>query len=112
LTHRYGVFRVQPGTFGRGVSHQGQRVAYTRVSTLDQNTARQLDPAAPGKPRHRHAVIGLAHTLGLHVVAEGVETRAQCQQLETLGCDTGQGFYFAEPHPATPAGSTRPRLPG
>ena len=46
MTHRYGVFRVQPDTFGEGSEPSGQRVAYTRVSTLDQNTARQLDGVA------------------------------------------------------------------
>jgi len=43
LTHHYEVLRVQPDTFGREGTIGGQRVAYTRVSTLEQNTARQLD---------------------------------------------------------------------
>jgi diguanylate cyclase (GGDEF)-like protein len=45
------------------------------------------------------AVIGLAHSLGLHVVAEGVEERAQLDYLRQLGCDIIQGFYFAKPMP-------------
>ena len=44
-----------------------------------------------------HAVIELSHTLGLTVVAEGVETAAQHQQLAALGCDSCQGYYFAHP---------------
>jgi diguanylate cyclase (GGDEF)-like protein len=46
------------------------------------------------------AVIELAHTLGLTVVAEGVETAAQHEQLASLGCDSCQGYYFARPMPA------------
>jgi diguanylate cyclase (GGDEF)-like protein len=43
------------------------------------------------------AIINLAHTLGLQVVAEGVETLIQCASLASLGCDVCQGFYFAKP---------------
>lgn len=42
----------------------------------------------------------LAHSLGLSVVAEGVETIAQLAQVRELGCDMAQGYYFAEPQPA------------
>ncbi len=43
------------------------------------------------------AIIGLAHGLNLHVVAEGVETEAQYQLLQRLGCDTIQGYYISRP---------------
>jgi diguanylate cyclase (GGDEF)-like protein len=43
------------------------------------------------------AVIELAHLLGMTVVAEGVETIEQRDQLASLGCDSCQGFYFAHP---------------
>ena len=43
------------------------------------------------------AIVALAQNLGLHVVAEGVETRAQMEELRTLGCDFGQGYLFAPP---------------
>jgi diguanylate cyclase (GGDEF)-like protein len=42
-------------------------------------------------------VIDVAHTLGLEVVAEGVETWAQATLLAETGCDMAQGFHFAEP---------------
>ena len=42
-------------------------------------------------------VVMLGHSLGLHVVAEGVETEAQRALLAGLGCDEAQGFLFAEP---------------
>ena len=46
------------------------------------------------------AVIGLAHTLGLRVVAEGIETTEQLGLLRGLGCEQGQGYRFGRPQPA------------
>ncbi|MGI8610262.1 MAG: EAL domain-containing protein [Candidatus Dormibacteria bacterium] len=46
------------------------------------------------------AVMGMAHALGLSVVAEGVETEEQAERLRALGCDEAQGFYYARPQPA------------
>ena len=43
------------------------------------------------------AMISMAHALELPVVAEGVETPAQLDELRRLGCDTAQGFLFATP---------------
>ena len=45
------------------------------------------------------AVIELAHSLELKLVAEGVETADQAATLWGLGCDLGQGFWFAHPQP-------------
>jgi EAL domain-containing protein (putative c-di-GMP-specific phosphodiesterase class I) len=49
------------------------------------------------------AVIALAHGLGIGVVAEGIETDRQADQLRELGCDLGQGYLFARPMPAEAA---------
>jgi EAL domain-containing protein (putative c-di-GMP-specific phosphodiesterase class I) len=65
------------------------------------------------------AVVGLAHTLGLTVVAEGVETSRQHAKVADLGCDECQGYYFARPMSADAldtvmrhrAGGFNPRLP-
>jgi diguanylate cyclase (GGDEF)-like protein len=43
------------------------------------------------------AVVTLARTLGITVTAEGVETTEQLSQLRALGCEQGQGYYFARP---------------
>ena len=43
------------------------------------------------------AVINLAHTLGLFVIAEGVESRVQLDRLRALGCDLVQGFVVSKP---------------
>ena len=59
------------------------------------------------------AVIALAHTLGLQVVAEGVEEEAQVRWLEAERCDIFQGWFFsrAVPAPAIPALFETLRLP-
>ena len=54
-------------------------------------------------PRQRSIVAGmvrLAHTLGMVVVAEGVETAEQLRQLTDLGVDLAQGYYLGRPMPA------------
>ncbi|HLZ29111.1 MAG TPA: EAL domain-containing protein [Chloroflexota bacterium] len=43
------------------------------------------------------AMVSLGHSLGLRVVAEGIEHRDQVDLLRELHCDAGQGFYFARP---------------
>lgn len=46
------------------------------------------------------SAIQLAHNLNLKVVAEGIESAKTEQQLQEMGCDTGQGYYFCKPMPA------------
>ena len=46
-----------------------------------------------------HSVITMAHRIGLSVVAEGIETRAQSERLIELDCDEQQGFYFSKAIP-------------
>jgi diguanylate cyclase (GGDEF)-like protein len=47
-------------------------------------------------------VISLAHSIDLHVVAEGVETEEQYRVLRELGCDFAQGYLLGRPHPDEP----------
>jgi diguanylate cyclase len=56
---------------------------------VEQMTARPEDASIVG------AIISLAHSLRLKVIAEGVETPEQLQLLTQLGCDQYQGFYFS-----------------
>lgn len=45
------------------------------------------------------AIVALAGSLGIELIAEGVETRHQCERLQALGCGCGQGFLFSPPVP-------------
>ncbi|MEC4806613.1 MAG: PAS domain S-box protein [Jaaginema sp. PMC 1080.18] len=49
------------------------------------------------------AIITLAHTLGMDAIAEGIETPAQLAQLQALGCEYGQGYFFSPPLPVDAA---------
>jgi EAL domain-containing protein (putative c-di-GMP-specific phosphodiesterase class I) len=65
------------------------------------------------------STIDLGHNLGLHVVAEGVETQDAWEELQALGCDTAQGYQLGRPMPAAelerwlrqavPDGTAQPR---
>ena len=44
-----------------------------------------------------HAIVALGRTLGLRIVAEGIEEAGQAERLRELGCSLGQGFHFARP---------------
>lgn len=63
---------------------------------IDQSFVRDMldDPADLAIVR---ATIAIAHELGLQLVAEGVETLAQAEQLTVLGCEELQGYFFARP---------------
>lgn len=43
------------------------------------------------------AILTVAHTVGLDVVAEGIETKEQLEILRDLGCQQGQGYYYSRP---------------
>jgi EAL domain-containing protein (putative c-di-GMP-specific phosphodiesterase class I) len=47
-----------------------------------------------------HGMVDIGHTLGLTVVAEGVESREAWHILSSWGCDCAQGFYVATPRSA------------
>jgi diguanylate cyclase (GGDEF)-like protein len=67
---------------------------------LDASFVRGLRPTVPPNPADEQIIAGLTslgHALGLTVTAEGVETMRQAERLRDLGCDTGQGWFFARP---------------
>jgi diguanylate cyclase (GGDEF)-like protein len=67
---------------------------------IDRSFVQRIDGEASGAPIVG-AVIALAHSLSLVVVAEGVETDSQLSFLDAHGCDQVQGFRFSPPLPAS-----------
>lgn len=63
---------------------------------IDRSFLRELD-SHPADAGIVQAIATLAHGLGLSLVAEGVETAAQCARLLELGCEEWQGHHFSEP---------------
>ncbi|MDC0835422.1 EAL domain-containing protein [Geitlerinema sp. CS-897] len=56
-------------------------------------------------------IVTLAHTLGMDAIAEGIETPEDLAHLRELGCDYGQGYWFAKPLPASAAAQLLARRP-
>jgi diguanylate cyclase (GGDEF)-like protein/PAS domain S-box-containing protein len=87
--------RIAIDDFGTGYSN----LAYLRH--LPVHTLKLAGPFVTDlDTRVLTAVIDLAGALGLSVTAESVETAVQLERLRGLGCDTGQGWYFARSMPA------------
>lgn len=63
---------------------------------LDRRLVAELD-GDPASPSVCELVMTLGHTLGLVVIAQGVETAAQLAELAALDCDLGQGYFFGRP---------------
>ena len=66
---------------------------------IDRSFVRDLPNSTTDESIVR-AIISLAHSVSLQVVAEGVETEEQLEFIRKLGCDLWQGFYCCEPQPA------------
>jgi EAL domain-containing protein (putative c-di-GMP-specific phosphodiesterase class I) len=66
---------------------------------LDKSFVEGLGEDATGTALVRK-IIDLCHTLGLEVLAEGIETSEQATLLKDMGCELGQGYYFARPLPS------------
>ena len=62
---------------------------------IDQSFIRRIGSEQNGEIVR--AVVALARNLGLEVVAEGIETVVQFDQVKALGCEQGQGYYFSQP---------------
>jgi diguanylate cyclase (GGDEF)-like protein/PAS domain S-box-containing protein len=89
--------RVAVDRFGTGWSSLSSlRSLPLTALKLDRSFVARLDLEPPDATMAT-AVIGLARTLGLSVIATGVETPAQLAKLDELGCDYAQGFLFARP---------------
>ena len=90
--------------FGTGYSSLAylQRLPVGKLK-IDRAFIRPLGEAEDAEQRGEalvRAIIAMAHSLSLKVVAEGVETPAQQDILQDLGCDVIQGYLFSRPLPA------------
>ena len=66
---------------------------------IDRTFVAQMPPSAAERGSIPAAMIAMAHSLELAVVAEGIETEAQLAALQALGCECGQGYLFSRPVP-------------
>ncbi len=93
--------RLALDDFGTGYSSLGYLNALPiDIIKIDKKFVAQLG-VKPGTETIVTAIIQLAHGLGMTVVAEGVETAEQHDEVTELGSDLCQGFYFARPMIAT-----------
>jgi diguanylate cyclase (GGDEF)-like protein len=97
--------RISIDDFGTGYSSLG----YLQTFELDELKIDRsfVSPSdSVGSPRViSRAIVELGRALGLEMVAEGIETLEQASWFRSLGCQFGQGYYFAEPLSAVDAGA-------
>lgn len=88
--------------FGTGYSSLGHVHRFPlRMLKIDRSFIAPLgSDAADRSPAIVGAILALANSLALEVVAEGVENEAQRQALLAMGCTHAQGYYFGRPQPA------------
>ena len=93
-------FHLTMDDFGTGYSSLAylKRFPFDTVK-VDQSFVRGI-PENSDDCAIVEAIIAMAHSLHLKVVAEGVETREQLDFLRKLGCDQIQGYYFSKPIPS------------
>jgi diguanylate cyclase (GGDEF)-like protein/PAS domain S-box-containing protein len=93
--------RLAIDDFGTGYSSLGYLKHFpVDVVKIDRSFVIGLD-TNPVDSAIASAVIGLAKALGMTTVAEGVETEAQLNHLQSLGCEVMQGYYFSRPLPGS-----------
>ena len=105
LTKLHGLgIRLAIDDFGTGHSSLGYLARFPiDVIKIDQSFVRNID-RDPVKSAIVSAVVALSKAIGATTVVEGVETLSELQQVERLGCDAAQGFYFSRPLPAAAFG--------
>jgi len=97
--HRRGV-RFALDDFGTGYSSLSLlRQLPLHLLKIDRSFVRSLDGGDEGGAVIVRTIVALAHSLGLSVIAEGIETPAQLQVLRAQRCRLFQGYLFARPMP-------------
>ena len=88
--------RIALDDFGTGYSSLSYVSRFPiDVLKIDRSIVREVD-SDPSAERVARAVVGLAHSLDMRVVAEGVDADAQAEVLRRIGCDELQGFSICE----------------
>ena len=94
--NRLGI-KIAMDDFGTGYSSLSYLRAYPfDVLKIDRSFINDINQADKTKSLI-NAIISMSHALGLKVVAEGIETKPQFEQLKQFNCDYGQGFLFSKP---------------
>ncbi|MCL2923978.1 MAG: EAL domain-containing protein [Trichodesmium sp. MAG_R04] len=91
--------RLSIDDFGTGYSSLSylQQLPINSVK-IDRSFVSKLDSDTSGKTlKIVNTIITLAYNLGLEIIAEGIETKTQMQQLKRLKCNKGQGYLFSKP---------------
>jgi EAL domain-containing protein (putative c-di-GMP-specific phosphodiesterase class I) len=76
------------------------------VVKLDREVAQGID-SDRGRRALASALLSFASDIGAQVVAEGIETKAECEALRSMGVSFGQGYYLAHPGPLPSNGFER-----
>ena len=90
--------RISVDDFGTGFSSLSYLQRFpVDVLKIDKSFVDPLNESEPASSALVTSIIGLAHSLSLEVVAEGIEREDQFERLIELGCDYGQGYLMARP---------------
>lgn len=89
--------RISLDDFGTGYSslHHLRELPFSKLK-IDSSFIRSMNESAESR-MIVDAIVALGSSLGLTVLAEGIESAADAESLRKLGCDMGQGFHFGSP---------------